>query len=407
MSSPIGAAARKNPPPASLVAHRSFAIPAVTSTSRTTVSRPRTPVAIRTPSARQERKATSTPVVSGRRTSPSAGSIRRRSPATTSRSLQTASTTATTSLVGELDTHPSCTSDSKSVRSVPADVSIITTRARYQALSPGSSDAIATMQSSSHQAASQMLRSARHAGRSSRRPSRGSSAGGGCGRRPRRTPPRGSRGAGRPTGRSRPNPPRPTARPRVRRRRPGRRSRPGDHAWSSATPSTVGSGLASPIASTSRAYSWWCALRRPVRSERQRPAVGRPAGLVVVARTVRDLAQPRTRRSPPGRSCRRGALPAVPIGHPGTRSSVPSGEGRGSDTSERSAEPRSQGPAVEVLDVACRAGCRGGLVPARDCGHGSATPWAKDRRDRVSERVTRPHYTWVRGHRATRHPRRP
>ena len=63
--SPTGAAARKNPPPASLVAHRSFAIPAATSTSRTTVSRPRTPVATRIPSARQARNATSTPRVSG------------------------------------------------------------------------------------------------------------------------------------------------------------------------------------------------------------------------------------------------------------------------------------------------------------------------------------------------------
>ena len=102
-SSPTGAAARKKPSPASRVAHRSFAIPVETSTSSTTVSRPRMPVATRMPSARQDRNATSTSRVSGRRTSPVAGSIRSRSPATTKRSLQTASTTATTSLVGELD----------------------------------------------------------------------------------------------------------------------------------------------------------------------------------------------------------------------------------------------------------------------------------------------------------------
>ena len=253
MSSPTGAAARKNRPPASLVAHRSFAIPASTSTSRTTVSNPRTPVAMRTPSARQERNATSTPNVSGRRTVPSAGSIRTRSPATTRRSLQTASTTATTSLVGELDTHPSCTSDSKSVRSVPADVSIITTRARYQALSPGSSDAIATTQSSSHQSASQMLRSARHPGRSSSEAismiiSR---------RRVRSTPSKEST-SGIHGGRSSdwPITPEPTASD-CSASRPATTTMTavpfGDQAWSSATPSTTGSALASPIASTSRA----------------------------------------------------------------------------------------------------------------------------------------------------------
>ena len=245
-----------------------------------TVSRPRTPVATRTPSARQARNATSTPRVSGRRTSPLAGSIRSRSPATTKRSLQTASTTATTSLVGELDTHPSCTSVSKSVRSVAADGSISTTRAWYQALSPGSSDAIATMQSSSHQAASQMLSSGRPAGATV--PVATSIV-----HRRRRVSLRSVEG--------------------LDLRDPGRQRR-------------------RPVATMPEPTASDCSASRPATTTRSPGTVGRPGMLLGDA--VHDGKRPRLADRVDGPARRAGGVP-IRAGRTGTSASVPSGDHRG------------------------------------------------------------------------------
>ena len=107
----------KKTPHASSVAQRSVAVPVFASTSSTTESRSRTPIARSRSWSRHASPATSTCDVSTRTTSPSTGSTSSSSPATTSRSLQSASTTASLVPSGEPLTQPSWMSLSRSVRS--------------------------------------------------------------------------------------------------------------------------------------------------------------------------------------------------------------------------------------------------------------------------------------------------
>ena len=213
---PTGAAARKNRPPA-----RSSPIaPSRSPPRRRPPGRPSPTADARGDEgtiARQERNAHRRPT-SGRRTVPSAGSIRTRSPATTRRSLQTASTTATTSLVGEPipipAAHPTRRASGRSRRTIDHHDPCSVPGALARFLGRDRDDAVLLAP-----VRLQMLRSARH---------RPELIGGHLHDHQsptvRSTPSKestsGIHGGRSSTGRSRPNPPHRTARPRDRPPRP-------------------------------------------------------------------------------------------------------------------------------------------------------------------------------------------
>ena len=328
MSSPTGAAARKNRPPASLVAHRSFAIPAVDVDLEDD--------RLQTADAGGDQDPVGSPGeerdIDTQRVGPANRRRRRdrsgaRSPATTRRSLQTASTTATTSPVGELDTHPSCTSDSKSVRSVPADVSIITTRASV----PG---ALARFLGRDRDDAVVLA------------PVRLPDVEVGATRRPELTgghlhdhqAPTGAIDAV--EGLHLRDPRRQVLglADHARTHRIGLLGlETGHHDQDRGPVGRPGMELGDALHHGKRprladrvhvqGVELVAALRRPVGSERQRPAVGRPARLVVVVRTVGDLAHPGSigrREADPADGCVR---PAAPTGRRGTRCTFRRGRG--------------------------------------------------------------------------------
>ena len=156
---PIGEANGEKSPQPSAHTQVSRTSPDAVSTSNATVSSPRSPIANNRPGPRHSLQLTSTPAVSIGRRAPEAGSTRRSWPATTYRSLQTASITATSRPSGEPWAHPSCTSLDVRTRSAPVVGSILTRGASYQAPSSVPVPATATIRSVPHQEASQMLRS--------------------------------------------------------------------------------------------------------------------------------------------------------------------------------------------------------------------------------------------------------
>ena len=275
---------------------------------------------------------------------------------------------------------------------MPADGSICTTRARYQALSPGSSDAIATMQSSSHQVASQMLRSARHRRQEftgghlqDHQAASGAlqAVGGLHLRDPRR------QALGLPD--------------HARAHRVGLLGLQAGHHDQERGPAgrprmqlcdTVHDVERPRLADRVHAQGVELvdSLRSPVGSERQRPAVGGPARLVVVVRTVRDLTHPGTvgcrEADPPD------GVPFQPFPLLGAeRDARPVGGGPRVGHVRRSAQSRPSARRKNVLDV---------LVEGRLAK--VALHPSKDRRDRACH-ASPLHF--VRGHRTARHPRRP
>ena len=128
----VSANGEKSPQPSGH-AQVSRTSPAAVSTSNATVSSPRSPIANSRPGPRHSLQLTSTPAVSICRRAPEAGSTRRSWPATTYRSLQTASITATSRPSGDPCAHPSCTSLDVRTRSAPVVGSIATRGASYQA----------------------------------------------------------------------------------------------------------------------------------------------------------------------------------------------------------------------------------------------------------------------------------
>ena len=304
---------------------------------------------------------------------------------------------------------------------MPRRASITTSRAPYQALSPGSSDTIAAIRSFPHQHRLPHVQLGPSDGRDRSRRDVDRAAGvGACRRCDRWTRPPGSR-AGRSSAAA--IVPEPTAsdcsasRPATTTRI---REPSGDHACCSATPSTDGerSRLADRVGG--QRVQLVTARRRAVGAERERPAVGRPPRLVVVVRAVRDLAELRAvdaDQADPSVGVPLQRRPAVPRG---TRSTARRARAAGR-SDRRSSRSRAPGPAGRTPRHRGRAASHGGLVPsAKDMPRGRGRAdlrvvtlviRSRARRDAIGcadPGVSRAATTLgPRGHRTTRHPRRP